>query len=80
MSSRLAVLHRNVESVRIVFGLDHLPDILYREEEVRNLGDGEVFQPLDYALWADEDMAGDERLQVYDCEGVLGAVEYLGVR
>lgn len=78
MPRRHAILYCNIESLRFVYVLNRLPDLLHREEEVGHLDGGEVFQSRNYAVRTDKDMAGEERFQIYECEGVFGVVEYLG--
>lgn len=56
---------------------EHALHALDRGEQVRQLGGREVRQPLVRARGADEDVAGEEGLEVDEGEGVLGGEEDL---
>lgn len=63
------VLDRDIEARGAVDALDHAPDAGDGGEEVGCLGRGEVTDAGDGADGADEDVAGEEGLEVHEAEG-----------
>jgi hypothetical protein len=64
-----AVLDRNIERRRIEDSLYHARHLLRRQEQVLHLGGRQVVEARDDAARRDEDMAGQEGLEIDDCEG-----------
>lgn len=74
-------MNRNVERRRAVEALERALHARDGEEEVGEFGRGEVGEEFVLRERADEDVAGQEGLEVYEREGVGGCVEDLrGVR
>lgn len=74
---RLSILHGNIESIGLVDSLQCLLDACDGDEEVGDLIFGEVGEVRLHSDRRDEDVAGQQRLEVDDGEGVFGDVEDL---
>lgn len=77
LPSLCAILNRNVEGRRAVEALERALHACDGEEEVGELGRGQVGEEFVPRERADEDVAGQEGFEVYEREGVGGCVEDL---
>lgn len=62
----LAVLYGNVEGRGIEDAFNGARDALDRQEEVLDFGGRQVIEARDDAAWRDEDVTGQERLEVHE--------------
>lgn len=72
-----AILYRDVDALGFVDLFDDSANFLYCQEQICDLVDAEVVEAWDYTLRAYQDVAGEKRLEVHDCEGEGSAVEDL---
>lgn len=74
-----SVLHGDVESVCLVDLLDKRVDQLNRVHEIDRFLPREHLQSMHPAIWNDEDVARNDRLQVHEGIGVFTSIEHLWV-
>lgn len=77
LTRRLAILHGDIEGVGFVEAFERALDASHGEEEVGDFGGREVGEARFDAEGRDEDVAREERFEVYESEGVGGCVEDL---